>query len=574
MTQNYKHRSREDAAKAEIGHTDSTRGINRFLALFFLALLAAVPLLQTLREFANIRAGREQGRSLPQCWDVFTFLFPQRSEVKTFIRAGSPGGMFEAGKAFNNRMLRDIGAYEAGLKDRDALIQWLIPRMQVAITGWLKGGNEDAYCSRDDWLFYRRDIDSLTGPGFLEPRVMKRRAATGNELKAPPQPDPVRAIVDFRDQLAARGIELIVLPAPVKATIHPERFSSRFDGRVDAVQNASFAEFKAKLEKAKIRLFDPATILLREKAAHPNRSLYLKTDTHWTPAAMECVAGELADITRQAVALPPALKRHAATGITVTNLGDVAMMLKLPPEWKIYEPEMAAVRQVSDGANLWRPDPKAEVLFLGDSFANIYSLAPMGWGEAAGFVEHLSLALGLPVDSICRNDAGSYATREMLAKELSRGRDRLAGKKIVIWEFASRELACGDWKLLPLSLGVKKEASYYTPAAGRTLTIRGVVRAASPAPRPGSVPYKDHIIMVHIAEMTSAEDPAADGREAVVFVWSMRDNVQTAAASWRPGDAIALRLRSWAAVAGKYEAINRSELLDENLLLADPAWGE
>jgi hypothetical protein len=74
--------------------------------------------------------------------------------------------------------------------------------------------------------------------------------------------------------------------------------------------------------------------------------------------------------------------------------------------------------------------------------------------------------------------------------------------------------------------------------------------------------------------MTSTEDPSAEGREAVLFVWSMRDNVQTPAVGWRPGDAISLRLRPWAEVAGEYEAINRSELEDEKLVLADPAWGE
>jgi alginate O-acetyltransferase complex protein AlgJ len=101
-----------------------------------------------------------------------------------------------------------------------------------------------------------------------------------------------------------------------------------------------------------------------------------------------------------------------------------------------------------------------------------------------------------------------------------------------------------------------------------------VVRAVSPAPKPGTVPYKDHIVMAHLAEMTSTDDPAAAGREAVVFVWSMRDNVPTPAAGWRPGDAVALHLRPWDDLAGKYEAINRSELEDEELILAQPAWGE
>ncbi len=144
----------------------------------------------------------------------------------------------------------------------------------------------------------------------------------------------------------------------------------------------------------------------------------------------------------------------------------------------------------------------------------------------------------------------------------------------MIWEFASRELAFGDWKMLSLALGEKREMEMYAPSSGKTVAVRGVVLAASSAPKPGKVPYKDHIIMVHLAELESVDDPAAEGREAVVFAWSMRDNVQTPAAGWRPGDNVSLRLRPWAVLDGKYEAINRSELEAEELLFAEPAWSE
>lgn len=569
------HHSREEIAKIEIGHTDSTPGVNGFLAVFFVLLITAVPLLQTVREEAAIRGGREPGRRWPQWADVFTDVRPQWHEIKAIATAGSIGGMFEAGKTVNNRILRDIGAYEAGLKDRDALIQWVIPRMQVAITGWLKGGNEDAYCGRDGWLFYRRDMDSLTGPGFLDPRVLKRRAAGGSELKAPPQPDPVRAIVEFRDQLAARGIALVVMPAPVKPTIHPEHHTARYAGRAGVVQNPSFDAFKARLEAEQVAVFDPAPMLAAARAAAPATPLYLKTDTHWTPDAMEGVARALSAAARRAAALPLAIEgRLKSVEQVVTNLGDVALMLKLPAGQAAFPAETVRIRQVWDGNRFWRPDPKAEVLFLGDSFANIYSLEPMGWGESAGLAEHLSLALGLPVDAIMRNDAGSYATREMLAKELRRGHDRLAGKKLVIWEFASRELACGDWKLIPMTLGERREAGFYLPPAGGSVAVRGIVRAASPAPRPGSVPYKDHIVMVHLADLECADDGGANGKDAVVFVWSMQDNKRTSASRYRPGDVVQLRLRRWADVAARYEAINRSELENDDLLQADPCWGE
>lgn len=575
MTHHIKHLSREELAKAEIGHTISTPGVNRFLTLVFLALIVAVPVLQNIRELSAIRSGKDAERRVPQSWDVFTFLWPNLKEIKTAAGADSIKGFFEAGKASNNRMLRDIGTYEASLKDRDFMIQWLIPRMQTFITGLLKGGNEDAYCGRDGWLFYRRDLDSLTARGFLDPEVLKQRAATGSELKAPPQPDPVKAIVQFRDELARRGISLIVMPVPVKPSVYPERHASRYEGRTKAVQNPSFETFKKRLSKENVCVFDAAPLLFEAKAASPETPLYLKTDTHWTPQAMEMTALQLANLARQTVSLPaPVAKRFTTVEKSVDNLGDVAMMLKLPDSQQVFPPETVTLRQVMDGSYLWRPDPKADVLFLGDSFANIYSLAPMGWGEAAGFVEHLSMAIGLPVDAITRNDAGSFATREMLAKELQRGNDRLAGKKLVIWEFAARELACGDWKLIPMTLGEKREAGMYAPPAGRTTAIRGVVCAASPAPKPGTVPYKDHIIMVHLAELESADDPAAAGKEVVLFAWSMCSNVATPAARWRPGDTVKLRLRPWADMAAKYEAINRSELDDEKLLLAEPAWGE
>jgi alginate O-acetyltransferase complex protein AlgJ len=84
------------------------------------------------------------------------------------------------------------------------------------------------------------------------------------------------------------------------------------------------------------------------------------------------------------------------------------------------------------------------VLVLGDSFANIFSLESMGWGTSAGLVEHLSYALRRPLDRMVQNDAGSYATRQMLHTAPA---ERLAAKRVVIYQFAIRELAFGDWRI-------------------------------------------------------------------------------------------------------------------------------
>jgi alginate O-acetyltransferase complex protein AlgJ len=70
----------------------------------------------------------------------------------------------------------------------------------------------------------------------------------------------------------------------------------------------------------------------------------------------------------------------------------------------------------------------------------------MGWGEAAGLGEQLSFALQRPIDRIIQNDQGAHATRGLLAREP----DRLDGKRVVIWQFAARELAFGDWKVIEM----------------------------------------------------------------------------------------------------------------------------
>jgi alginate O-acetyltransferase complex protein AlgJ len=44
------------------------------------------------------------------------------------------------------------------------------------------------------------------------------------------------------------------------------------------------------------------------------------------------------------------------------------------------------------------------------------------------------------VDRITQNDEGAFATRQLLQRDP----DRLTGKRVVVYEFAARELALGD----------------------------------------------------------------------------------------------------------------------------------
>jgi alginate O-acetyltransferase complex protein AlgJ len=123
-------------------------------------------------------------------------------------------------------------------------------------------------------------------------------------------------------------------------------------------------------------------------------------------------------------------------------------MLDLPAGRTLYPPETVWVRRVlePDGTP-WRPARGAEVLLLGDSFTNIYSLPSLGWGDAAGLAEQVSYLLRRPVDRIVQNDQGAFATRERFGRALQEDPDRFAGTRVVIYQFAARELAFGDWRV-------------------------------------------------------------------------------------------------------------------------------
>jgi alginate O-acetyltransferase complex protein AlgJ len=289
---------------------------------------------------------------------------------------------------------------------------------------------------------------------------------------------------------------------------------------------------------------------------------------------MEDVARQLAETVRKTVALDVRTEKFSRREIKVVNRGDIDAMLRLPEEWEPYSREEVTIHPVlTRSATLWQPSDRAEVLLLGDSFSNIFSLAGMGWGEGAGLGEQLSYYLDRPVDVLLQNDGGAHATRELLSRELARGRDRLAGKKVVIWQFADRELSSGDWKMLSLRLEERSESEFYVPPSGARQRVRAVVAAVSPSPLPGSVPYKDNIITLHLVDIRDSDSGKEYG-QALVYGWGMKDNRLTNLARVRVGEQITLDLVDWDSVQGKYSSYRRSTLDDEMLELELPVWGE
>jgi hypothetical protein len=545
--------SREEEAELALKHTIYTPGARWLLIALFLLTIILVPAIQFAVE---LRSPRSSGGLAT--FDLYKS-YPAWTKIRAVRSAADLWHLLPRGA--------DLKAAEKSIEAESVVSAWLLPRVQLLLAKKLRAGNEQVYLGRDSWLFYRPDVDYITGPPFLDPARMRHRAHA--DLV---QPDPVKAIVDFRNQLAARGIDLIAMPVPMKPGIDAEKFSAHAEENAP-LHNASFLEFKARLENAGVRVFDPGPLLIRKKTGVNGGPLYLQSDTHWRPQTMELVAEKLA-----ALILPSAQTTRAPFQLAakeVDGLGDIARMLRLPPSQNLYRPQKVTIHEVLSGNAMWRSSSDADILLLGDSFSNIFSLDALGWGESAGFAEHLSRALGgRPLDCILRNSDAAYATREILSRDLARGRDRLAGKKLVIWEFAARELAFGDWKMIEMKLGQPPPTHFFVPKSGKEVVVSGTIEAISTVPRPGTVPYKDHILALHLTDLTAQDRSLGEGSESLVYLWSMRDNVLMPAARLRRGDHVTLRLKPWTDVAEQNEKINRSEVDDPTVQLEEPAWGE
>jgi len=344
--------------------------------------------------------------------------------------------------------------HEETLEDESFISKWLLPRAQGVLVK-IGVGNEQVYLGERDasqkpWLFYRPDVDYLSSKGFLDPALQRVRARAGDSSSEAVQPDPVRAIVDFHTQLKARNIELIIMPMPVKPSIEPENLSATYEGSTPDLQNPSYSQFLQSLTQYEILVFDP-TPILQQRKQQTGQPQFLEADTHWTPDAMQSVASELAKFINRKTALRSGQREYSLRPKNIQNLGDTAGMLSLPDDQKLFARQSVKISQVFDAQNqLWKSDKSATLLLLGDSFCNIYSLSGMGWGEGAGFGAQLSQRLRQPVDAVVINAGGSHTSRQRLLGEIKRDRNRLKQKKVVVWEFSSRDLLIGDWKILKL----------------------------------------------------------------------------------------------------------------------------
>jgi hypothetical protein len=381
------------------------RIVHVFVAVGFLATIGSAALIQTIAEL-------HQGQSL--------------SALEVFRQTPS---------------VENLRTYERNLEETSVVAKCVRPWAHYARFCLLADAGEKALVGRDGWFFYRPGVDYL---------VQQSTAPRATESQ-----NPLPAITSFRDQLAARGIRLLVLPVPNKESVYPEMLSNRAkDAGVVVCRQTSELLEQLRTEGIEvIDLFEDFRCAKQKQHPSDPRPLYLAQDSHWSPEGMERAVQA---VTRRIIDRGWAMARsteYDERHIQVRRLGDVLQMLQTPQIERIVEPESITCAQVVQRGTgkLYQDVPTAQILVLGDSFLRIYE---QDEPRSAGFIAHLARELRQPLASIVSDGGASTLVRQ----DLCRRSGLLKGKKLVIWEFVERDIRYGaeGWQVitLPAAAGV------------------------------------------------------------------------------------------------------------------------
>ena len=290
--------------------------------------------------------------------------------------------------------------------------------------------NALAVPGNDGWLFSTQELSHLGKPQYWS-------AGAGTTMAG----DPMPAILDFKRQLDAAGIELLLVPVPPKVVV----YSDKFGGSPYFIQ--SDQAFYRALEAQGVKVLDMTKTF---QAARKTNSapIYSKQDTHWAPEGIRIAADRIAEKIKGLpfLATEPKLGMKSSD-VRVTVKGDLAQgQAGISQEEETFSARLVVPTE-GGGTQPVEPSRSSPVILLGDSHNLIFHSGGDMHAAGCGLPEQLSLALGFPVDLVAVRGSGSTSAR----RNLARRKDNLQGKKLVIWCFTAREFTEGEgWLKVPV----------------------------------------------------------------------------------------------------------------------------
>lgn len=265
----------------------------------------------------------------------------------------------------------------------------------------------------------------------------------------PGKESPVPYMLEFKEALAEKGVELMIVPIPMKASIYPEKFDQNFDPGAAYGLKPLYDQMRDQ----GLDVFDVEPVFAALRATG---KLYCEQDAHYSPRACEILAASLA---KKIKAKPwvdelKAAKIERSEPTEIKIIGDLVVGTDYASTTPAETIKILFAGQEGESAD---PDPESPILLLGDSHTLVFQEGSSNGMHStrAGLLDHIQYELQSRIDLLGQKGSGSVQARKALYGKARSIPDFWENKKLVIWVFSSREFTQSSDKLMTIPIEPK-----------------------------------------------------------------------------------------------------------------------
>lgn len=244
--------------------------------------------------------------------------------------------------------------------------------------------------------------------------------------------NPLPRLLELKAHLDSLGIQLLVVPVPVKEEIYPERLIEGTSPNLCVHPNGR--SFTKKMLESGLDVIDLYPILKAAKAGdQPPSFLYQRYDTHWATtgllASLEAIAARITQYAWYEKAHPtPGFLEMRDT--VIQREGD--LVAHVPENQKsLFPADTFAVYKVYKNNEPYSGKKNAPILLMGDSFTGVFESVDQRSGGPGSLI---AFATGLDVQ-VLTSWGGGPGVRHRMKKLKS----DLDSKRLVIYMMTARD---------------------------------------------------------------------------------------------------------------------------------------
>jgi hypothetical protein len=282
-----------------------------------------------------------------------------------------------------------------------------------------------------EWGFSESEVSAMRGGPFWE-----------NPRTAPGDIGPLNGMAHVAAELKRRGIELLVVPLPMKTAIYWEEVADPSAGEVTRPDYYPRTLYDS-LEGKGVRVLDLWGYLRRERSSA--ELLYLRYQRSLSPYGSRLVASAIAQKLRSLISLPrPKSNPFQREETTFSREPSSLLVDNRSFTEKVLASVVTSRRPEKLPGTYSAASP---ILLMGDcSLLDYHSVDTDGLTiRNAGIPDHVAYELRSPVDLLARKGGASTVWRDLLREP-----EKLNGKRAVVWVFSSHALVPAiTWVMKP-----------------------------------------------------------------------------------------------------------------------------